>query len=51
MLKDELTVFADEQLVWDGALSEHAFSLQGPVGLRSDNVRFEFELLASDNAP
>jgi hypothetical protein len=42
----ELRVLADGQLAWEGTLPEEALSFDGPVGLRSDNGRFELELLA-----
>lgn len=41
-----LQVFTDNSLAWDGNLSEEALSFHGPVGIRSDNARLEFELLA-----
>jgi hypothetical protein len=43
---DELTVFVDNAPVWEGALGPEALSFDGPVGIRSDNARLEFELLA-----
>ena len=45
---DELRVLVDGQLAWEGALPPEATSLQGPPGFRSDNGRFELELLVSD---
>jgi hypothetical protein len=42
----ELAVRADGQQVWKGVLPEDALALRGPVGIRSDNVRLDFELLA-----
>lgn len=40
-----LTVFADGQRVWEGVLPSEARGLEGPVGMRTDNVRVRFELL------
>lgn len=40
-----LQVVADNALVWEGSVGEKALSFHGPVGIRSDNVRLEFELL------
>ncbi|MBZ4421236.1 hypothetical protein K8638_32805 [Myxococcus sp. RHST-1-4] len=34
-----LRVWADGELAWEGDLPEEALALDGPVGLRSDNVR------------
>ena len=38
---NRLAVFADGVSVWEGELPQEAMSLAGPVGIRSDNVRFE----------
>lgn len=45
----ELRVFADGALVWKGELPSEAFAFDGPVGIRSDNVRFDFDLRADDD--
>jgi hypothetical protein len=42
-----LDVWADGVLVWEGALADDALTLEGPVGLRSDNARFTFALSAA----
>jgi hypothetical protein len=47
---EELRVFVDGTLVWQGLLGTAAAALRGPVGLRSDNARLEFEL-AVENEP
>ena len=47
---EELRVSVDGILVWQGPLGTAAAALQGPVGLRSDNARLEFEL-AVENKP
>ena len=51
--RDELTVSADGAVVWRGTLGNRVVNdLVGPVGLRTDNARFEFEYLAGTvNAP
>jgi hypothetical protein len=43
---DELRVFADDALVWQGAVGPEAMALDGPVGMRSDNARLQLELRA-----
>jgi len=44
--EDELHVFVDNRVVWEGGLGPEAQQLQGPVGIRSDNVRLAFDLKA-----
>jgi len=49
-----LRVFVDNAVVWDGRVGTRALRLDGPVGIRSDNVRLEMELQAgtlSSNHP
>ncbi len=41
-----LRVWADGTLAWVGELPEEALGADGPVGLRSDNVRLELQLHA-----
>jgi hypothetical protein len=41
---DEMKVFADNRLVWEGSLGAEAASSDGPVGIRSDNARLQIEL-------
>jgi len=50
---DQLKVFADNSLVWEGSLGPDALSFDGPVGIRSDNARLQLELrgLHSPNVP
>jgi hypothetical protein len=43
---DEMKVFADNVLVWEGSVGSEALSFDGPVGMRSDNARLELELRA-----
>ncbi|MDC0707031.1 hypothetical protein POL68_00965 [Stigmatella sp. ncwal1] len=40
----DLRVHVDGALAWEGALPPEAFAFEGPVGLRTDNGRFELEL-------
>ena len=46
----ELTVFADGRLVWSGHIGETISEIDGPVGFRTDNARFEFEYLTTAGA-
>lgn len=41
---DELHVFADNSLVWEGPLGPDALLFDGPVGIRSDNAHLQLEL-------
>lgn len=47
MSGSDLTVTADNKLVWWGDLGPVALSFSGPVGLRSDNARVVFDLLVT----
>lgn len=42
-----LKVKVDGEPVWEGTLPAEALSFDGPVGLRSDNGRFDVELLSN----
>jgi len=42
----DLHVWVDGAVVWEGDLGPEARMLSGPVGMRSDNVALELELLA-----
>ncbi len=44
---EEMRVYADNNLVWEGSVGSEGGSLNGPVGIRSDNARLEIELRAS----
>ena len=44
MKGEEMRVFVDKDLVWEGEVGRDALSFDGPVGIRSDNARLEFEL-------
>jgi hypothetical protein len=48
---ETLEVFVDGRSRWRGRLPEAAASLQGPVGLRSDNARFDVRLRAGSPDP
>ena len=47
MSGSDLTVTADNKLVWWGDLGPVALSFSGPIGLRSDNARVVFDLLVT----
>ena len=44
---EELRVLVDGAPAWEGTLPAEALSLQGPAGFRSDNGRFDLELLVA----
>jgi hypothetical protein len=46
----DLTLFADDAMVWQGNLGTQRIDFNGPVGLRTDNARFEFEFFAGARA-
>ncbi len=43
---DEMKVTVDGAVVWEGALGPEALESDGPVGLRTDNGRFDVEYFA-----
>ena len=43
---DSLRVLADGALAWEGRLGLDILSFDGPIGIRSDNVRVLLDLLA-----
>ena len=45
---EDLRVFADDVEVWEGSVGPEAVGLEGPVGIRSDNVRLELDLRAGE---
>ena len=47
MSGSDLSVTADNKLVWWGDLGSAALTLRGPVGLRSDNARLLFDFLVT----
>ena len=42
----EIEVFVDNSLVWEGSVGPDALGFDGPVGIRSDNVRLQMDLRA-----
>ena len=50
MTGSTLHVFIDERSVWEGDIGSKALAFDGPVGVRTDNGRFKFELLAVEAA-
>ena len=44
-----LTVFVDDSLVWEGTVPAIALGFKGPVGIRSDNARLQFQLRAAQS--
>jgi hypothetical protein len=48
---DALQVSIDGAAVWEGELGSEANDLAGPLGIRSDNVRLEFDLKAGTLGP
>jgi len=48
MQGEQLRVLVDGSVVWEGSVGADALAFDGPVGIRSDNVRLEFELQAGD---
>jgi hypothetical protein len=45
---EQMRVWADNALVWEGSVGPEALQFNGPVGIRSDNVRLELELQAGE---
>jgi hypothetical protein len=43
----DLQVRVDGQLMWEGSIPSEAMALDGPSGLRSDNVHVQFEMLVA----
>jgi len=43
---EEMRVFVDDRAVWEGDIGPEAQDLNGPVGIRSDNVRLALDLRA-----
>jgi hypothetical protein len=48
MKGQELRVFVDSEAVWEGSVGPEAAGLAGPVGIRSDNARLEFDLVTGE---
>ncbi len=49
MNKGELHVFVDDRQVWEGDVGSEAATLEGPLGIRSDNASLEFTLEAGES--
>jgi len=47
MIRSNLTVTADNKVVWEGDLGPVALEFDGPVGLRSDNAHVVFDFLVN----
>jgi hypothetical protein len=47
----DLTLVADGSAVWEGTVGNIIAEIDGPVGFRSDNARFEFEYFAAVSRP
>ncbi|HEY6349632.1 MAG TPA: hypothetical protein VI636_09505 [Candidatus Angelobacter sp.] len=45
---NQMQVYANNKLVWQGLLGAEALAFNGPVGVRTDNGRFDFELFAAE---
>lgn len=43
-----MRVYANNKLVWEGLLGAEALAFNGPVGVRTDNGRFDFKLFAAE---
>ena len=43
----KMRVYANNKLVWEGDVGPEALAFDGPVGVRTDNGHFEFELFAA----
>ena len=48
---EELMIMADGRVVWEGTLGSGITEIDGPVGFRTDNARFEFEYYAGSVNP
>ena len=48
MTDTEMRVSVDGNEVWEGDLGPGALSFDGPVGVRTDNGRFEFQFLVRE---
>jgi hypothetical protein len=46
-----LRVYANNQIVWQGDLGAAALAFDGPVGVRTDNGHFDFQLFAAMAGP
>lgn len=44
----DLSVYADDNLVWQGDVGQETLTFDGPVGVRSDNARLFFKFLVAE---
>jgi hypothetical protein len=49
MKKEELRAFVDNHEVWEGEVGSDAATLEGPVGIRSDNAPLEFDFMVRES--
>ena len=49
--RNKMFVYANNETVWQGNLGSTALNFNGPVGVRTDNGQFQFELFAAIPAP
>jgi hypothetical protein len=47
MSHQDIQTLVDGELMWQGRIPSEALSFDGPVGVRSDNVRVAFDVLAA----
>jgi hypothetical protein len=47
---DDVTVTSDGKVVWEGSIGNGITGIDGPVGLRTDNARFELDYYAMPTA-
>lgn len=45
-----LVVYADGEQAWEGQVPKETLDLEGPIGVRSDNGAFDFDLRVDDSA-
>lgn len=50
MKGEEMNVFVDNALVWEGSVGSEGGAFEGPVGIRSDNARLQIQLMAGELA-
>jgi hypothetical protein len=46
---EQMQVFVDQSLVWEGPVDAKSRVMEGPVGMRSDNARLRIELKAGES--